>query len=193
MEELYYKTVFFILFFIFMLIRIPHAKRNKKNVNITTKGEKREKILVFIVSMGMMIIPLMWVFSALFEGFSIGLPDWARYTGFGIFSFSLWLFYAVHKTLGRNWSPLLEIRKNHTLITEGPYKRVRHPMYTQIWLWLIAQFLFTSNWIVGLSGLITWSILYFIRVPEEETMMVEEFGEEYVKYMGATGRILPKF
>ena len=65
-------------------------------------------------------------------------------------------------------------------------------MYTQIWIWVIAQFLITSNWTVGLSGFIPWSILYFIRVPREEKMMYEEFGEEYLKYMEQTKRVVPK-
>lgn len=176
-----------------MLIRMPHVKRNKKNKNIRSVRKSKEKFLVFIVSIGMMIIPLIWLFSGLFNKFDIGLLDWARYLGIGIAIFSLWLFYSVHKTLGRNWSPVLDIRENHGLVKEGPYKRIRHPMYTQIWLWIIAQFLISSNWIVGLFGVITWSTLYFIRVPKEEEMMEEEFGEEYREYKKETGRIFPKF
>lgn len=192
MNELYYKIIFGILFLIFMLIRIPYGKKWKKTKKVKSVSKKREKFLVFIVSIGMMIAPLIWVFSKLFEGFNIGLPDWARYLGIVIAIFSLWFFYAVHKTLGKNWSPVLEIRKNHKLIKEGPYKRIRHPMYTQIWLWVIAQFLISSNWVVGLFGIVTWSILYFIRVPKEEEMMEEEFGEEYRRYKKETGRIFPR-
>lgn len=192
-QEHIYKIIYGVLFLIFMLIRIHHAKKIKGNVNIRTEGGKGEKILVFLVSTGMMIIPIIWIFSGLFEITNMNLPSWARITGVITAILSLWLFYAVHKTLGRNWSPVLEIREGHTLTKEGPYKRIRHPMYTQIWIWVIAQFLITSNWTVGLSGLIPWSILYFIRVPNEEKMMEEEFGEEYLKYMEQTGRVLPKF
>jgi protein-S-isoprenylcysteine O-methyltransferase Ste14 len=193
MEEIYYKIIFGILFLIFMMIRIPHGKIWKKQKKVKSEGNNREKILVWIVSIGMMLIPLIWLFSGLFNGFNIGLQDWARYLGITIAIFSLWLFYTVHKTLGKNWSPVLEIRENHTLIKEGPYKRIRHPMYTQIWLWVIAQFLLSSNWIVGLVGVITWSILYFIRVPKEEELMLKQFGDEYRKYIKETGRIFPKF
>jgi protein-S-isoprenylcysteine O-methyltransferase Ste14 len=123
----------------------------------------------------------------------MGFPDYVRVFGITILLVSLWLFYWVHKILGRNWSPVLEIQKDHKLITEGPYKRVRHPMYTQTWLLVIGQFLILSNWIAGTAGIITWAILYFIRVPKEEEMMLEEFGEEYQEYMGKTGRLLPRF
>jgi protein-S-isoprenylcysteine O-methyltransferase Ste14 len=187
------KIIFGVLFLIFMLIRIYYAKKIRGNVNIRTEGGKREQFLVFLVSIGMMIIPIIWIFSGLFQMTNMDLPSYARITGIITAILSLWLFYEVHKALGRNWSPVLEIREGHTLTKEGPYKRIRHPMYTQIWIWVIAQFLITSNWTVGLFGLISWSILYFIRVPKEEKMMKEAFGEAYLKYMEQTGKILPKF
>jgi protein-S-isoprenylcysteine O-methyltransferase Ste14 len=104
----------------------------------------------------------------------------------------LFYFWWIHKTLGVNWSPTLEIRKGHQLIKAGPYKRIRHPMYSQIWLWTIAQFLIISNIFAGLSGILAWTILYFIRVPSEEKMMIEIFGDEYIEYMKQTGRVFPK-
>lgn len=65
-------------------------------------------------------------------------------------------------------------------------------MYAQIWLWTIAQFLILSNSVAGLSGIIAWAILYFIRVPKEEEMMIENFGDEYVQYRKQTGSVFPK-
>ena len=191
-QEQICKIVYGILFLIFMLIRIYYAKKIKGNINIRTEGGKREKFLLFIVAIGTMIIPIIWIFSCLFQNANMNMPFYAKITGIIAAIFSLWLFYEVHRILGRNWSPVLEIRKGHTLTKEGPYKKIRHPMYTQIWIWIIAQFLITSNWIVGLSGLIPWLLLYFTRVPLEEKMLREQFGEEYLEYMTQTGRIFPK-
>ena len=192
-QENIYKISYGVLLTVFMVIRIHHAKKIKGNVNIKAEGGKREKFLVFLVSIGMMVIPAIWIFSGLFQKGNMDLPSCARITGIIIAIFSLWFFQQVHKVLGKNWSPVLEIRKGHTLTQKGPYKRIRHPMYTQIWIWLAAQFLISSNWIVGLSGLVSWSLLYFIRVPREEKIMKETFGEAYLKYMAQTGRIFPKF
>jgi protein-S-isoprenylcysteine O-methyltransferase Ste14 len=171
---------------------MPHAKRIKNNKIIKKDGKAREKVLMFIAAIGMMIIPIIWIFTDIFKNFNMNLPEWLRYIGILLSIFGLWLFYSVHKTLGRNWSPVLEIREKHTLIREGPYKRIRHPMYTQIWIWMFTLFFFTSNWFVGIAGIICWSILYFIRVPKEERMMEEEFGDEYIQYKKETGRIIPK-
>lgn len=191
-HEHIYRIIYGVLFAIFILIRLRYGKEYKNNVNIKKEGVKREKFLVNLVSVGMMLVPIIWIFSGVFQSKAMGLPFYVRIIGIITAFISLWLFYAVHKTLGRNWSPVLEIREGHTLTKEGPYKRIRHPMYTQIWIWVFAQLLITSNWVVGLSGIILWSILYFIHVSKEEKMMKEEFGEEYLKYIEETGRIFPK-
>jgi len=104
---------------------------------------------------------------------------------------SLWLFYRTHKDLGRNWSVTLEVRDRHTLVTNGVYSRVRHPMYSAFWLWALAQALLLPNWIAGPAGLIGFGTLFFLRVGREEALMTETFGDEYRRYMARTARILP--
>ncbi len=192
MEETYYKVIFAIFLLAMFFIRLPHAIKNKKNKNIKVSGDTREKILAFITSVGMVFIPGFWIFSDIFLKFNINFPDWIRCFGIIINTLDTYFFYEIHKALGQNWSPVLKIRKDHTLIKEGPYKRIRHPMYTQIWLWVIAQFLISSNWIVGIMGIVTWALLYFIRVPKEEKLLEETFKEEYEDYKKQTGRIFPK-
>ena len=128
-----------------------------------------------------------------------GQPKFAEYhfqpalawVGAVTFALSLWLFYRTHKELGRNWSVTLEIRERHTLVTSGVYRRVRHPMYSAFWLWALAQALLLPNWIAGLSGLVGFGILFFLRVRHEEELMIETFGEDYRRYMARTSRILP--
>jgi protein-S-isoprenylcysteine O-methyltransferase Ste14 len=56
----------------------------------------------------------------------------------------------------------------------------------------LGQALFLANWVAGLGGLVGFGLLYFLRVPKEEDMMLQEFGEPYRQYMAKTGRILPK-
>jgi protein-S-isoprenylcysteine O-methyltransferase Ste14 len=138
-----------------------------------------------------MIVPIVYVFTSWLNSFSIGLPDWVRWTGIIGSGFGLILFWWVHKTLGKNWSPVLEIRKNHKLVIQGPYKYIRHPMYTQMWIGAICHGLISSNWIVGIVAVLTRCILYFIRLPEEEKLMTEEFGQVYKDYMNKTKKIIP--
>lgn len=192
MSEMIFKIAFLVLWFIYISIRVPYENEYKREEKIKTIHSKKEKILLFLLSIGLLLIPLVWVFTPFFDSFNIKLPVWSRLLGIIISILSLFYFNWIHKTLGVNWSPTLEIRKGHQLVKVGPYKRIRHPMYTQIWLWTIAQVLLISNFVAGFSGIILWAILYFIRVPKEEKMLVENFGEEYLEYMKKTGRVFPK-
>jgi len=65
-------------------------------------------------------------------------------------------------------------------------------MYAAHLLWGIAQALLLQNWIAGLSMLVFFLPVYLYRVPHEEQMMLEHFGEEYRSYMNRTGRIIPR-
>ena len=186
-----FKIIFLILWLGNGLVRTLHKLRYKKIEIIKSNNTKREKFLGVIVGIGLMLMPMMYIFTPLLDYFNMGLPDLVRWIGITGFGFGLILFWRVHRTLGKNWSPILEIRRNHELITDGPYKYVRHPMYTQIWIWVICQWLILSNWIVGIVGVLAWTTLYAIRIPEEEKMMVEEFGQKYEDYMKRTRRIVP--
>ncbi len=60
------------------------------------------------------------------------------------------------------------------------------------WLWSVAQALLLQNWVAGLAGLALFTPLYVLRVPREERMMLDRFGEEYHAYMNRTGRVVPQ-
>lgn len=189
--ELIWKSIFVVVFVALFIIRLPYASMHKKADKKTSERPKVEKSLVFLNFITMMIIPMLVVFSPWFDGYRMNLPTWARIVSAVIFAANAILFFWVHKWLGRNWSPILEIKEEHKLITGGPYKFVRHPMYTQIWVWVIFQGLVLSNWALWISGIVAWAILFFIRVPREEQMMIAEFGTQYKEYKKRTGCILP--
>ncbi|MCX6047580.1 MAG: isoprenylcysteine carboxylmethyltransferase family protein, partial [Chloroflexi bacterium] len=97
-----------------------------------------------------------------------------------------------HMDLKSNWSPTLEIRQDHTLVTTGIYRYIRHPMYASQWLWVIAQILLLQNWLAGPLNLLIFIPFYFLRVPAEEKMMLDTFGDQYRAYMQKVGGVLPK-
>ncbi len=192
MSEINFKIAFVVLWVIYILIRVPYENVYKKEGRIKINHPAMEKFLFFLLSLGLIIIPIICLFTPFLSRFDIGLPDWARLLGIVIAVLSLFYFNWVHKTLGANYSPTLEIRKGHQLIKVEPYKNIRHPMYAQIWLWTIAQFLIVSNMLGGLSGISVWGFMYFHRVSREEAMMIEQFGDEYIRYRKETGKIFPR-
>ena len=108
-----------------------------------------------------------------------------------MFSLGLWLFYRSHADLSTNWSISLDIRENHTLITSGVYRSIRHPMYAAIFLQAMGQALFVPNWIAGPFYLCAFVLMFFLRVGPEERMMLERFGSDYETYMQASKRLIP--
>ena len=86
----------------------------------------------------------------------------------------------------------LELRKEHELIENGVYRSIHHPMYAAIWLFSLAQGLLLQNWLAGWSALAAFALMYFVRAPREEAMLVEHFGQEYLDYMRRTGRLFPR-
>lgn len=141
---------------------------------------------------GMGIVPTIWVFTGFPESFDYQPMPLIIIVGALVSIFALYLFRKTHKALGAMWAFSLDVRECHKLVTEGIYKRVRHPMYSAFWLWTIAQAMLLSNWMAGFSSVVGFGALYFMRVGQEEAMMRQEFGEEYDSYVATTGRIIPK-
>ena len=154
-----------------------------------------EKFLLFLLPVGMQILPLTYVFSSRLDFATYRLPlkvqAAAGMLGTVVFGEALWLLWRSHADLGRNWTVELHIQEEQTLITEGVYKLVRHPMYTAHWLWALAQALLLQNWIAGPAMLVTFLPFYLERVLREEQMMLDQFGSEYEAYMTRTGQLIP--
>ena len=103
----------------------------------------------------------------------------------------LWLFHGSHADLGTNWSITFELRERHTLVTSGVDRRIRHPMYSALFLYSIGQALVLPNWVAGPSYLVAFGVLYVFRVGAEERMMIEEFGDDYRTYAAQANRLVP--
>jgi len=119
------------------------------------------------------------------------LPRWSRYLGLGIAAGVVPLLYWVLRSLGKNISPTVGVRAEHHLVTAGPYRWVRHPLYsfgTLFWFSLVWS---AANWFLmgmGLVGL----LMVALRTPIEEAKLLERYGDEYRAYMKRTGRFLPR-
>jgi protein-S-isoprenylcysteine O-methyltransferase Ste14 len=121
------------------------------------------------------------------------MPSAFGFIGTVFFLSSIWLLHRSHVDLGKLWSSTVEPSSKKMLVTDGVYKRVRHPMYSAHVLWGIAQILLIPNLIAGPLALVLNCAVIYLRVPREERTLLEEFGDEYRQYMKTTGRILPKF
>lgn len=123
---------------------------------------------------------------------AFSLPAWVRWIGAGITGAALLLLAWVQWSLGKNFSTTLHLRQRHSLVTTGPYRWVRHPMYTALFLLGVGFLLLTANWAVGVPLIVALPILVTVRIGNEEALMIEQFGDEYRAYLQQTGRFLPR-
>lgn len=175
-----------------MVIRAPINKKRKQEKMSEQNVSTQEKVILFLLLIGMFILPLIYSASTWLDFANYSLPAWTGWLGVAFLLGALFVFWRAHADLGLNWSPSLEIREKHELITKGIYGVIRHPMYASQWLWVIAQPLLLQNWIAGLVNLLIFLPFYVLRVQAEEQMMINKFGEDYRTYMKRTGAVLPK-
>lgn len=174
------------------VIRIPARWRARSNQVEVDHKRAQEKSLLALGSFGMGALPLVYIFTPWLNFANYRLRSWAGWTGTASFAVGLGLLWRAHADLGENWSDSLQLRQGHQLITSGIYRHIRHPIYAFGWLLGFAQAMLLQNWIAGLSGLVSFAVFYFQRVPREEQMMLDEFGEAYRAYMQRTGRVIPR-
>jgi len=188
-----FTTAFFLAMVAEMVIRAPLNEKRKAEKMSERRVTKQEKSLLFLLWGGMFILPIIYAATNWLDFADYSLPVWAGWLGVIVITGSVVVFWRAHADLGLNWSPTLEIREKHELITRGIYGVVRHPMYASQLLWSLAQILLLQNWIAGFGSLLVFFPFYFKRVEAEEQMMLEQFGSQYRSYMQKVGGVFPKF
>ncbi len=158
---------------------------------ILMRRESRLSVAWFFLSLATLASVIYVVDPELIGWATLPLPSWLRWTGAGLGLPTVLLFLWVHHTLGKNWSASIVIKEDHILVTGGPYRWVRHPMYTNLFMWALTFFLLSANWFIGINWLVL-SVGGASRVGEEEALLIEKFGDEYRVYMQQTGRFLPR-
>ncbi len=181
------------LYVLVMVVRLYYMRRGSESDQTISRTREERLTLPLLKSFSVLgtIAGVVYVFAPQrMKWATLPVPVWSRWLGVGLGAASLPLFLWTHHELGKNWSLALVTKEEHTLVSSGPYRWVRHPMYTVIFLQSLAFSLLSSNWVIGISGLGT-SILCVARVGEEEALMIEEFGDQYRAYMERTGRFVP--
>ena len=190
-REAFFIFIYFLGVVIASMIRATYSKGFKKRTLAIDHKSTVDSILMSLPGISMFILPVIFVFTSWLDFANFSLPFWSGWIGVLFFVMMLWLLWKSHADLKHDWSPMLQIYKEHELMTYGLYARIRHPMYAAHLLWGIAQPLLLHNWLVGFSMLLTLLPLYVYRIPREEKMMMEAFGERYRSYINLTNRMIP--
>lgn len=151
--------------------------------------------MMTVIKLGGLILwlsPFLYLLNPAWMDWSkIGLPEWMRWLGVGIGALCTFGIYWLFSSIGSGISPTSATRQEHKLSTSGPYRWVRHPLYTIGSSFYISFGLMADNWFIMMMGVISF-VLMVIRTPNEEANLIEKFGNEYREYMKRTGKFLPK-
>jgi protein-S-isoprenylcysteine O-methyltransferase Ste14 len=184
-------SVWFAIVIFGNFIRFPYYKDHYANaVKVSNKNFSEYLIMTFI-AFGFILVPLVWFVLDLFKDFNRPHSLTVLCLGAATSPVSMWLFYRSHFDLQKQWSPSLEIRENHELVTSGIYKYTRNPMYLAVLIWSLGQALVLPNFMAGLAAFVSLVPLFVFRLPREEKMMHRHFGESYVRYKNETSRLVP--
>jgi protein-S-isoprenylcysteine O-methyltransferase Ste14 len=200
-DELTYRILFIVLFALFGGIRGYYNQKSRQGKPRRTRQERFEAITEHGRFQGIFLLVIFWGYLLAVLLYLIDLPwilwsylpfpEECRWVGIALALAASPCIFWVHRTLGKFFSYALEVKGEHELVKDGPYARIRHPMYTAEMIFNIGMVLVASNWLL----LIFWLIgvpLAYLRMFNEEKMMVGQFGDEYTEYMKSTGRLFPK-
>ena len=170
------------------------AKARRESETIPRRSEGGALVAArLLVALPLLFVILMYAVSPGRMGWaSFSSPVWSRWLGVAL---GLAMIPAVHwvlRSLGRNVSETVLTKSQHELVTHGPYRWIRHPLYT-VGLMLLASIgLMTASWLILLFVLVMAVLMRIIVIPREERNLLGRFGDEYRAYMTRTGRFLPR-
>jgi protein-S-isoprenylcysteine O-methyltransferase Ste14 len=178
--------------FAYLGIRIAFKRKLATREKSVRRSTPADMFLVLLVGFAQIGVPLLAWWTPLFGYADHTWPAFFVWPGAATFLAGLWLFWRSHADLGSNWSMTLEIDHEHRLVTSGVYRWIRHPMYASFFVMAVAQALLLPNGIAAVAAFAAVSLLYLVRKPHEEAMMLAHFGAEYEAYMQRSGGVIPR-
>ncbi len=192
--EILCKVVLILVFTSFSIIRIQYQRlAQKARLRTVIRESKKYSVLLSVLICYEVATLFLWLLYPESLAFAaIMMHPWLRFVGVALGIVALLLFVWVHQNLGRFFTIYLRIAEEHSLVKTGPYRWVRHPMYTAFYLLHIASFLLAANWFIGITWTAGLTVIILLRIKREEAMLLEAFGERYRSYLDKTGRFFPR-
>lgn len=195
MNETIFRILAAIILFTGMGISSYYRIKADKDTGEKIPRKVDGSAMMTIIKIGGLILwlsPLVYLINPNWMNWSkIGLPESVRWLGVGIGILCVLGIYWLFSNIGSGITSTSATRKEHKLSTSGPYRWVRHPLYTVGSTLFISFGMMADNWFIAALGVLAF-IGMAARTPKEEANLIEKFGDEYREYMQRTGRFLPK-
>jgi len=185
--QILFYTVYILIFLcshsVLVLIRVRHAPPSKAKF-----GPGARSILVA----GSLFFWSLVLVSAWLSYSGVGaLPEWTYYLGLALSILGNGIWFWGYQTLGWFYSQELVIYQGHQLVERGPFRFVRHPMYTGLILVYLGIGWAAQSWAAVVLVILATAIFGSYRIPVEEKALISEFGEQYISYSKRVKRLIP--
>lgn len=189
-----FRILFTIIFIAALSISIYSRRKARQSGGQIARGEESRlmiffRLLIALPLYGAMLLYMInpaWMAWARFEP-----PAWLRWLSVALGLAMLPLLFWLFRSVGRNISETVLTKTDQRLVTHGPYRWVRHPLYSAGAFGFFALGLVAANWfIAGMMLLVIFMLP--VLVEKEEAQLLAKFGENYRAYMSRTGRFLPR-
>ncbi|MBT2186252.1 methyltransferase family protein [Sphingobium nicotianae] len=175
---------------LFMLVWLAFAFTNKRTIARETLAQRLGYFALMFIGVSLMAhwpsgpLARMAYFSVHRSG---PLLHWlGALCGVAGAALAIW----ARLTLGRNWSGTVTVKEDHELVTTGPYAVIRHPIYTALTL-LFLGILFFFPSLRSLLGLAFIIASFWVKLRQEEALMLAQFPDAYPAYCAHTTRLIP--
>lgn len=172
-----------------------HRYRARLNGEVIPRGREGSLLLVLRGIMGVALFGGILVQALKPEWMTwatMPLPEPLRWLGLALGVIAVAAIQWVLSTLGRNVTETVLTKEGHQLVTHGPYRWVRHPLYTTGLVLFVALSMMLGSWFVLLAAAIAFVLLRLGVIPREERALLAKFGEQYQTYMSRTGQLVPQ-
>jgi protein-S-isoprenylcysteine O-methyltransferase Ste14 len=190
MSPTYARVIVFVATLVFWILR-GVIKLRAAGVPVAKRRVGALEVVVIVIASAGMLLPWLWLATPALAFADYSTHPLALIVGTVLLGWGLWLLHRTNGDLGSNWSASLELKEDHRLVTEGVYRRIRHPMYLSLLLFAAGQTLALPNYVAGPTSLVAMIILVVFRLPAEERLMLEAFGEDYEAYQQRSSRLVP--
>jgi protein-S-isoprenylcysteine O-methyltransferase Ste14 len=167
------------------------SARNQKTAKKREPSSERMRQILPMAACYLLLFEPLTGWGWLGVRFIVKRPD----LGFvGLFLTALGVAFAIwaRAHLGASWSAAVSIRSDHELVRAGPYRRIRHPIYTGMLLATLGTALVVGE-IRALLAVAICFTAFYLKARKEERWLVQEFGDEFEIHARHTGMFLPRF
>jgi len=149
-------------------------------------------IVLRLTGLGVWLTTLAYVINPEWTQFAaLPLPGAVRWFGLALSAMALPLLVWMFRSLGNNITDTVQTRQSAQLVVRGPYRWVRHPLYSFGGLFFIGIILMSANGLLALFSVMALTML-IMRTPKEEAELLARFGDAYREYALRTGRFFPR-